>query len=143
MEVKSLAKHVRVTPRKARLVVDLIRGERVEKALNILQFTNKRGAFLVQKTLKSAVANAESKAEAIESENLFVKEVFVNEGPVLKRFRPRAMGRASRIRKRTSHITIVLGVKKAKQVKEVTEKKVANSATKNEKTTKVKVEKSS
>ncbi len=110
MEVRAISRYVRVSPRKARLVVDLIRGESVERAREILAFTNRGIVETVEKTLNSAVSNAENNNH-LRAENLFVKEAFVNEGPTLKRFRPRAKGAASRIRKRTSHITVVVATR--------------------------------
>ena len=89
------------------MVVDLIRGKRVEEALNILTFSSKASAKMVTKLLKSAVANV-GQNESMDVDTLFIKTIFVNEGPTLKRFRPRAMGRASRIRKRMSHIAVIL-----------------------------------
>ena len=100
-------KYVRVAPRKMKIVVDLIRGKQVDQALAILQFTPKAGAPVVEKLLNSAIANAENNLE-MSRENLYVAEVYANQGPTLKRFRPRAQGRATRIRKRTSHITVIL-----------------------------------
>lgn len=110
MEVKATAKYLRVSPQKARLVVDLIRGKKTEEALNILTFTTRASAKLLTKLLKSAIANAENN-ENIDVDTLYVKEIYVNGGPILKRVRPRAMGRASRIKKRSSHITIILAEK--------------------------------
>lgn len=107
MEARAVARYVRVSPRKARLVVDLIRGKSAGEAATILRFTNKGAAEAVGKTLASAVANAEHNLK-VNPETLFVSEAFVNEGPTLKRIQPRAMGRAFRIRKRSSHITIVV-----------------------------------
>jgi large subunit ribosomal protein L22 len=98
---------VRVSPRKARLVVDLIRGKSAAEAATILRFTEKGVAEVVGKVLASAVANAQHNLK-ISPETLFVSEAFVNEGPTLKRIRPRAMGRAFRIRKRSSHITVTV-----------------------------------
>jgi large subunit ribosomal protein L22 len=111
MQAKAIARQVRVAPRKARLVVDLIRGKHVGEAFAILRNTPKAASPIVEKVLKSAVANAEHNYE-LEAENLVVESVFVDEGPTMKRFRPRAMGRASRINKRTSHITIIVSEKK-------------------------------
>jgi large subunit ribosomal protein L22 len=96
-----------IAPRKVRLVVDMIRGQGVEQALGILEFTAKRAARLVAKTLKSAVANAES-TQNVDVDALYVKRVYVDEGPVLKRFLPRAHGRATQVLKRTSHVTVVV-----------------------------------
>lgn len=111
MQAKAVAKHVRIAPRKARLVVDLIRGKQVGEAIAILRNTNKAASPLVEKVLNSAIANAEHNLE-LEPNDLTVAQVFVDEGVTMKRFRPRAMGRASRINKRTSHITVVVSEKK-------------------------------
>ena len=107
MESRSMLRYARVSPRKARLVVDIIRGKEVGLALNTLQFTNKKMAPVVAKMVRSAVANAEVKGVK-DPDKLFVKSIFVNEGPTIKRFMPRAMGRATKILKRTSHITVIL-----------------------------------
>jgi large subunit ribosomal protein L22 len=101
-------RYLRIAPRKVRLVVDLIRGCAVEEALNILTFSEKRAAEPVAKLLKSAVANADNKGD-VDLDKLFVKTVHVDEGPTWRRWLPRAMGRATRIRKRTSHVTLILG----------------------------------
>jgi large subunit ribosomal protein L22 len=111
MQAKAVARTVRIAPRKARLVVDLIRGKQVGEAVAILNHTPKAASPIVEKLLKSAVANAEHNYE-MDANNLVVAQVFVDEGPTMKRFRPRAQGRASAINKRTSHITIVLTEKK-------------------------------
>jgi len=97
-----------MSPQKVRLVVDMIRGKRVEEALNILSFSSKAAARPVAKLLKSAVANADNR-NSLDLDRLFVASAVVNEGPTWRRWLPRAMGRATRIRKRTSHITVVLG----------------------------------
>ncbi len=107
MEARAVAKYVRISPYKARLVVDLIRGKPVSEALNILNFTPKKAARLVKKVLESAIANAEHNYQ-MDPDRLYVKRAYVDEGPRLKRIWPRAFGRASRILKRTSHITIVV-----------------------------------
>ena len=107
MEAKAIARYVRVSPRKARIVVDLIRGKSVVRAREILAFTNRGIAETVEKTLNSAVANAEHNNH-LRGDNLVVKAAYVDEGPTLKRIRPRAKGSASRINKRTCHITIVV-----------------------------------
>ena len=107
MEVKAKLRFVRVAPRKARLVADLIRGKRSEEALNILTFTQKAAAKILIKLLKSAIANATQKKN-IDVDRLYVKQITVDQGPTMKRFMPRALGRATTIRKRTSHIHIVL-----------------------------------
>ncbi|WP_078593187.1 50S ribosomal protein L22 [Evansella clarkii] len=111
MEAKAVAKQVRIAPRKVRLVVDLIRGKGVGEAISILRHTPKKASPVVEKLLNSAIANAEHNYE-MEPDSLVVDKIFVDEGITLKRFRPRAMGRASRINKRTSHITVVLTEKK-------------------------------
>jgi large subunit ribosomal protein L22 len=111
MQAKAVARTIRVAPRKVRLVVDLIRGKAVGEAFAILRNTNKSSSPIVEKVLKSAIANAEHNYE-MEPDTLFVEQVFVDEGPTLKRFRPRAQGRAGRINKRTSHITISASEKK-------------------------------
>ena len=107
MEARANANHVRVTPRKARLMVDLIRGKHIDEASAILRFSPRAAAEVVGKVLDSAVANAETNHK-IKPDTLFVSEAYVNQGPTLKRWRPRAMGRASRVNKCTSHITIVV-----------------------------------
>lgn len=111
MQAKAVAKSVRIAPRKVRLVVDLIRGKEVGEAIAILKHTQRGASPVVEKVLNSAVANAEHNYE-MDADNLVVSEAFVNEGATLKRFRPRAQGRASRINKRTSHITVVVNEKK-------------------------------
>jgi large subunit ribosomal protein L22 len=111
MQAKAVARTVRIAPRKVRLVVDLIRGKQVGEAVAILNLTPKAASPVVEKVLKSAMANAEHNYE-MDVNSLVVTQAFVDEGPTLKRFRPRAMGRASQINKRTSHITIVLSEKK-------------------------------
>ncbi len=110
MEAKAIAKYVRISPQKARLVVDLVRGKKVEEAQNILLFTRKVAAGIVGKVLKSALANATQNPN-IDEKVLFVKEIFVDQGPSLKRWRARAQGRAAGIKKRTSHITVILDEK--------------------------------
>lgn len=109
--VNATAKYVRVSPRKARQVVDLIRGKSVSEAKAILQLTPRGAAPLVGKVLASAVANAENNNDMV-ADDLVVVRAYVDEGPTLKRFKPRAMGRATRIRKRTSHITISVDERK-------------------------------
>jgi large subunit ribosomal protein L22 len=107
MEARAIAKYLRVSPRKVRLNADLIRGKRVEEAINLLSHTPKAGAKLVSKVVQSALANARQD-KSIDVDTLFVKTIYVNQGPTLKRFRPKPMGRAGRIRKRTCHVTVVL-----------------------------------
>ncbi|KAB7704613.1 50S ribosomal protein L22 [Bacillus aerolatus] len=111
MEAKAVVRTVRIAPRKARLVIDLIRGKQVGEAVAILRHTPKVASPVIEKLLNSAVANAEHNYD-MDVNNLVIKQAFVDEGPTLKRFRPRAMGRASAINKRTSHITIVVSEKK-------------------------------
>ncbi|MFK5582675.1 MULTISPECIES: 50S ribosomal protein L22 [unclassified Serinicoccus] len=113
MAARAQARHVRVTPMKARRVVDLIRGRRVHDAQALMRFAPQSASEVVLKVLNSAVANARHAAEnsgtAFDEASLVVTAAFVDEGPTMKRFRPRAQGRASRINKRTSHITVVVG----------------------------------
>ncbi|GAB4301970.1 MAG: 50S ribosomal protein L22 [Myxococcota bacterium] len=105
-------KFLRIAPRKVRIVADLVRGKQVEEALNILAFTPKRAAEPLAKLIKSAVANAEQIPDArIDTDRLFISKLMVDGGPVLKRYLPRAHGRATKILKRTSHITIQLDAK--------------------------------
>jgi large subunit ribosomal protein L22 len=108
METKAVVKHVRISPQKARLVVDLIRGKKAEDADTMLSFTHKKAADIVRKVLKSAMANAVQNPN-IDENILYVEKIFVDQGPSLKRWRARAQGRAAPIKKRTSHITVVLG----------------------------------
>ncbi len=107
MEASATARHIRITPRKARQVVDLIRGKRVGDAINILTFTPLHAARIVKKVLDSAVANAEQKKVG-DLDSLTIAQAYVNQGVTMKRMRARAMGRGNTIRKRTSHITVVL-----------------------------------
>ena len=105
MGVKSVGKYLPISPRKCRRMTELIRGKDASSALLILQFSPKKSAKMIYKVLKSAIANAENNHDK-NVDKLYVEKVFVDEGPTLKRFRPRAMGRAARINKRTSHVTI-------------------------------------
>lgn len=107
MEARAVAKYIRVSPQKARLVVDLVRGKKIDDAKRILQFTRKYSAGIINKVLKSAIANAKQNPNIDES-ILYVKDIFVDQGPSLKRWRARAQGRAASIKKRMSHITIIL-----------------------------------
>ncbi|NLL43955.1 MAG: 50S ribosomal protein L22 [Firmicutes bacterium] len=107
MEARAVARHIRISPRKARQVIDLIRGKDVEEALAILRFTPKGGSPIVEKVVRSAVANAENNYD-MDVDSLYVAECYVDQGPTMKRIRPRARGMANRIRKRTSHITVIL-----------------------------------
>jgi large subunit ribosomal protein L22 len=104
-------RHIRVSPRKARLVADLIRGRNVDEALNVLKYTRKRSAPLIGKLIQSAVANAAEASPELDVDTLFVETIYVDGGPTLRRFLPRAQGRATRIIKRTSHITVQLGAR--------------------------------
>ncbi len=107
METKAQARFIRIAPRKARIVIDLIRDKSVKEALGILRYTPRKGSKIIEKVLRSAIANAENNFD-MNRDALIISRAFVDEGPTLKRFRPRAQGRASRIRKRTSHITVML-----------------------------------
>ena len=110
MEVRAKLRFVRISPTKARLVADLIRGKGSEEALHLLMFTRKASAKILGKLLRSAIANATQK-KTIDVDRLYVKKIAVDQGPVMKRHLPRALGRATEIRKRTSHILIVLDEK--------------------------------
>lgn len=107
MEAKALARQIRISPQKARLIADLVRGKDVASAINTLRFMPKKGARILRKVIESALANA-SQNEAIDVDTLYVKTIFIDGGPMLKRIMPRAQGRANRILKRSSHITVVL-----------------------------------
>ncbi|GAA1342784.1 50S ribosomal protein L22 [Arthrobacter roseus] len=112
MEAKAIARHIRVTPMKARRVVNLVRGKQANEALAILKFAEQGASEPVFKVLQSAMANARVRADregvAFDEGNLFISKAYVDEGTTMKRFQPRAQGRAFRIRKRTSHITVVV-----------------------------------
>ncbi len=110
MVSRAIAKYVRISPRKVRLIMDQIRGKDVEEALNLLSFSRQKGSNILKKLVNSAIANAQQSSD-IDVDNLYIHKIFADEGPVLKRFRPRAMGRATRIRKRTSHLTVTLNEK--------------------------------
>ena len=107
METKAVGKYIRISPQKARLVADTIRGMNVDQAITTLKFTPKKGATILRKVIESAVANA-TQDDQVDVDNLFIKKITIDGGPSLKRIRPRAMGRATRVIKRTSHITVVL-----------------------------------
>jgi large subunit ribosomal protein L22 len=111
MEAKAVAKYVRVSPRKSRRVIDLIRGKDIGEAIGVLKNTPNKPAKIIEKVLNSAIANAENNHDMFVDE-LYVSKCFVDEGPTMKRFRPRAMGQASPINKRTSHVTVILEEKK-------------------------------
>jgi large subunit ribosomal protein L22 len=107
MEAKAVGKYIRISPQKARLVADVVRGMGVDKAVTTLRFMPKKGASVLRKIIESAVANA-TQNDQIDVDSLYIKKIFIDGGPSLKRIRPRAMGRATGIIKRTSHITVVL-----------------------------------
>ena len=102
---------MRISPRKTRLVADLVRGRDVDWALRTLEFTRKRSAPIISKLIRSAVANASESDGSLDVDGLYVKTIFVDGGPTIRRYRPRAQGRATRIRKRTSHITVQLATR--------------------------------
>jgi large subunit ribosomal protein L22 len=107
MEVRAITKHLRISPKKMRLIIDLVRNLSVTQAENQLQFVPRRGSVFILKTLRSALANAEHNFN-LKKDNLFVKKIVVNEGPALKRWMPKAFGRATPIKKRSSHLEIIL-----------------------------------
>lgn len=111
MEARAVARFVRLSPRKARQVVDLVRGKPVGEALTLLRFTPKRAARIVEKVVRSAVANATNNHD-LDEDRLYVAKVYVDEGPRLKRWRPRARGRAFPILKPTSHVTVIVAERK-------------------------------
>lgn len=133
MEAKAQARYIRVTPRKARRVVDLIRGRQATEAMAVLQFAPQAAGEPVRKVVQSAIANARVKAdqaaEPFDERLLVVQAAYVDEGPTMKRFRPRAQGRAYRINKRTSHITVVVAPREA-PVKASAEPKSVRSSSK-------------
>ena len=108
MEAKAVGKYIRISPQKARLVADVVRGMEVDKALTTLRFMPKKGAGILRKVIESAVANA-TQNDQVDVDALIVKTIMIDGGPSLKRISPRAMGRATGIIKRTSHITVILG----------------------------------
>jgi len=112
---KAEGRYIHVSPQKARLVVDMIRGRQVGDAINVLQATNKRIAPTIEKVLRSAIANAENKSQDVDVDRLFVTEAYVNEGPRQKRIRPAPMGRAFRYQRRTSHIALKLDERAAEE----------------------------
>jgi large subunit ribosomal protein L22 len=111
MEARAEARYIRVSAQKARLVIDLIRGEKAGQAITILQQTNKRIAPTIEKVLRSAIANASNKSDDVDVDQLIVTEAYVNEGPRMKRIRPAPMGRAYRYQRRISHIVVTVGEK--------------------------------
>ena len=128
MEARATARYVRVTPRKVNQVLDLVRGRAVEEALLTLTFSKKHVAKKIEKTVRSAVANAVQADSALDVEDLYVKEALVGPGPIMKRWLPRAQGRATPILKRTSHITIILGDRPIRGKKAKAGKKAAPAA---------------
>ncbi len=125
MQAKALKKYIRSSPRKMRLVIDLIRGKSFEDALNVLRFQNKMAAKDAEMVLKSAIANLELKHDNEELnfnlEDVTVKEAFVNQGPTMKRIQPAPMGRAFRIRKRSNHLTIIVESPQEPEQEEIVE----------------------
>lgn len=119
-EAKAVQRHLRKAPRKLRLVVDLVRGEQVDRAIKTLEFTKKGTAADVIKVIKSAAANIRDKfeEERLDNDLLFIKEIYVDEGVTLKRIQPAPMGRAHRINKRSSHITVVVAKKEETVIKD-------------------------
>jgi large subunit ribosomal protein L22 len=111
MEARAEARYIRISPQKARLVVDLIRGQQAGKAISILRSTNKRIAPTVEKVLRSAIANAENKSTDVDVDRLYISEAYVNEGPRMKRIRPAPMGRAYRYQRRIAHIVVKVSQK--------------------------------
>jgi len=111
MEVRAVEKYIRISPKKARPIADIVRGQNAKQALVTLNFTPKKGAKIIAKAVKSAVANAEHNYNA-EKDNLYIKSITIDSGPSLKRFRPRSRGMVSHILKRTSHVTVVISDEK-------------------------------
>jgi len=107
LEAKAVEKFIRISPRKLRYVADAIRTKRVDDAVDLLTFTTKKAALIIRKAVQSAAANA-TENHKMNEDDLVVAKIFINEGPILKRFRPRARGRATKIRKRTSHLTVIV-----------------------------------
>jgi large subunit ribosomal protein L22 len=115
MEARAEARYVRTSPQKVRLVVDMIRGQKAGTAINILRSTNKRIAPMVEKVLRSAIANAENRHNDVDVDQLVVTEAYVNEGPRMKRIRPAPMGRAYRYQRRMAHIIVMVGDKQTEE----------------------------
>jgi large subunit ribosomal protein L22 len=115
---KAEARYIHISPQKARLVIDMIRGQQAGDAISILSGTNKRIAPAIEKVLRSAIANAENKSEHVDVDKLFVTEAYVNEGPRVKRIRPAPMGRAFRYQRRMAHIVVKLGERAEAEVEE-------------------------
>ena len=109
MEARAIVRHIQMSPRKMRVVANMVRGERVHEAMNLLRFMPKKAAHIIVKALESATANAEDKSGGeVDLDELRIKTIFIDGGPIIKRWMPRAMGRANRINHRTSHLTVVL-----------------------------------
>ncbi len=117
MEAKAVEKFIRISPRKLRYVADAIRTKKVDDAVDLLTFTTKKAALIIRKAVQSAAANA-TENHKMNEDDLVVEKIFINEGPILKRFRPRARGRATRIRKRTSHLTVIVSDGKEEEAKD-------------------------
>ena len=117
MEAKAVEKFIRISPRKLRYVADAIRSKKVDDAVDILTFTTKKAALIIRKAVQSAAANA-TENHKMNEDDLVVEKIFINEGPILKRFRPRARGRATRIRKRTSHLTVIVSDGREEEAKD-------------------------
>jgi len=107
MEVRAVAKYIRISPQKVRLIIDVVKGKQVETALDLLKFMPQKAAAIIEKVIKSAVANADQYPD-IDVDSLVVRNIIADQGPTLKRFRARARGRGTRILKRTTHITVIL-----------------------------------
>ena len=116
MEAKAVEKFIRISPRKLRYVADAIRAKKVDDAVDLLTFTTKKAALIIRKAVQSAAANA-TENHKMNEDDLVVEKIFINEGPILKRFRPRARGRATKIRKRTSHLTVIVSDGKEEEAK--------------------------
>ncbi len=117
LQARAIAKWIRISPRKMRLVADMVRGKGVDEAVNMLHFSTKRASEPIEKTIRSALANlmVQDEATKLGTEEVYVHEIRVDEGPTGKRWRPRAMGRATKIRKRTSHVTVIVAEKLRKK----------------------------
>lgn len=117
MKAKAVEKFIRISPRKLRYVADVIRAKRVDDAVDLLTFTTKKAALIIRKAVQSAAANA-TENHKMNEDDLVVEKIFINEGPILKRFRPRARGRATKIRKRTSHLTVIVSDGREEEAKD-------------------------
>ncbi len=141
MEARAVHKYIPTSPRKMRLVIDLIRGKGVEEAISILHFLPKHSSEEAEKTLRSAIANLQNKEDSgrIDFSQIYVKEAFVNGGPTMKRIRPAPMGRAYRVRKRSNHLTIVVSIRdealREQRAKEAKKKVQAKKQPKKQETT--------